>query len=135
MLFGKEHVDRYIATDGAEGHEWQGTTALLLTTTGRKSGEPRTTPLIYQRHGDDLLVVASKGGSDQPPLWYLNLRENPEVEVQVLGDRFRARARTATPEEKPELWSIMTAAWPAYDEYTKKTDREIPVVVLERITS
>ncbi|GAA3408333.1 nitroreductase family deazaflavin-dependent oxidoreductase [Streptosporangium vulgare] len=135
MLFGKEHVDRYIATNGAEGHEWQGTTALLLTTIGRKSGEPRTTPLIYQRHGDDLLVVASKGGSDQPPLWYLNLRENPEVEVQVLGDRFRARARTATPEEKPELWSIMTAAWPAYDEYTKKTDREIPVVVLERITS
>lgn len=135
MLFGKEHVDRYIATDGAEGHEWQGTTALLLTTTGRRSGEPRTSPLIYQRHGDDLLVVASKGGSDKPPLWYLNLQENPEVEVQVLGDRFRARARTATPEEKPELWSIMTAAWPAYDEYTKKTDREIPVVVLERITS
>ncbi|WP_436757409.1 nitroreductase family deazaflavin-dependent oxidoreductase [Streptosporangium sp. V21-05] len=135
MLFGKEHVDRYIATDGAEGHEWQGTTALLLTTVGRKSGEPRTSPLIYQRHGDDLLIVASKGGADEPPLWYLNLRENPEVEVQVLGDRFRARARTATPEEKPELWSIMTAAWPAYDEYTKKTDREIPVVVLERITS
>ncbi len=135
MLFGKEHVDRYRATDGAEGHEWQGTTALLLTTTGRKSGEPRTTPLIYQRHGDDLLVVASKGGSDEPPLWYLNLQENPEVEVQVLGDRFRARARTATPEEKPEMWSIMTAAWPAYDEYTKKTDREIPVVVLERVTS
>ncbi|MGS2641303.1 nitroreductase family deazaflavin-dependent oxidoreductase [Streptosporangium sp. LJ11] len=135
MLFGKEHVDRYRATDGAEGHEWQGTTALLLTTTGRKSGEPRTTPLIYQRHGDDLLVVASKGGSDEPPLWYLNLQENPEVEVQVLGDRFRARARTATPEEKPEMWSIMTAAWPAYDEYTKKTEREIPVVVLERVTS
>ncbi|MEU8379950.1 nitroreductase family deazaflavin-dependent oxidoreductase [Streptosporangium sp. NPDC048865] len=135
MLFGKEHVDRYRATGGAEGHEWQGTTALLLTTTGRKSGEPRTSPLIYQRHGDDLLVVASKGGSDKPPLWYLNLQENPEVEVQVLDDRFRARARTATPEEKPELWSIMTAAWPAYDEYTKKTDREIPVVVLERITS
>lgn len=135
MLFGKEHVDRYLATDGAEGHEWQGTTALLLTTTGRRSGEPRTSPLIYQRHGDDLLIVASKGGADEPPLWYLNLRENPEVEVQVLGDRFRARARTATPEEKPELWSIMTAAWPAYDEYTKKTDREIPVVVLERIAS
>ncbi|GAA4191584.1 nitroreductase family deazaflavin-dependent oxidoreductase [Streptosporangium oxazolinicum] len=135
MLFGKEHVARYRATDGAEGHEWQGTTALLLTTTGRRSGEPRTTPLIYQRHGDDLLVVASKGGSDEPPLWYLNLQENPEVEVQVLGDRFRARARTATPEEKPELWSIMTAAWPAYDEYTQKTSREIPVIVLEPVTS
>jgi deazaflavin-dependent oxidoreductase (nitroreductase family) len=135
MLFGKEHVDRYRATDGAEGHEWQGTTVLILTTTGRRSGERRSTPLIYQRHGDDLLVVASKGGDDNPPLWYLNLQADPEVEVQVLGDRFRARARTATPQEKPEMWSIMTAAWPAYDEYQTKTDREIPVVVLERVTS
>lgn len=135
MLFGKEHVDRYRATDGAEGHEWQGTTALILTTTGRKSGEQRDTPLIYQRHGDDYLVVASKGGADAPPSWYLNLQSNPEVEVQVLGDRFTARARTATAEEKPELWPIMAAAWPAYDEYQTKTDREIPVVVLERVSS
>ncbi|MER6826194.1 nitroreductase family deazaflavin-dependent oxidoreductase [Streptosporangium sp. NPDC000563] len=132
MLFGKEHVARYQATDGAEGHEWQGTTTLILTTVGRKSGERRSTPLIYQRHGDDLLVVASKGGADDPPLWYLNLQADPEVEVQVLGDRFKARARTATPEEKPEMWSIMAAAWPAYDEYQTKTEREIPVVVLER---
>ncbi|WP_326823780.1 nitroreductase family deazaflavin-dependent oxidoreductase [Streptosporangium sp. NBC_01756] len=135
MLFGKEHVDRYRATDGAEGHEWQGTTALILTTTGRKSGEQHDTPLIYQRHGDDYLVVASKGGADAPPSWYLNLQSNPEVEVQVLGDRFTARARTATAEEKPELWPIMAAAWPAYDEYQTKTDREIPVVVLERVSS
>ncbi|MFF5111066.1 nitroreductase family deazaflavin-dependent oxidoreductase [Streptosporangium sp. NPDC000509] len=132
MLFGKEHVERYQATDGAEGHEWQGTTTLILTTVGRKSGERRSTPLIYQRHGDDLLVVASKGGADDPPLWYLNLQADPEVEVQVLDDRFKARARTATPEEKPEMWSIMAAAWPAYDEYQTKTEREIPVVVLER---
>ncbi|GAA3104563.1 nitroreductase family deazaflavin-dependent oxidoreductase [Streptosporangium carneum] len=135
MLFGKEHVERYRATDGAEGHEWQGTTALILTTTGRRTGERRDAPLIYQRHGDDYLVVASNGGADAPPTWYLNLRADPEVEVQVLGDRFRARARTATPEEKPELWPIMTAAWPAYDEYQTKTDREIPVVVLERLPS
>ena len=134
-LFGKEHVERYRATDGAEGHEWQGTVTLLLTTTGRKSGEQRETPLIYQRHGDDYLVVASKGGADAPPSWYLNLQANPEVEVQVLGDRFAARARTATAEEKPELWKIMAATWPAYDEYQKKTDREIPVVVLERVSS
>lgn len=135
MLYGKEHVTRYQATDGAEGHDWQGTTALILTTTGRKSGERRDTPLIYQRHGDDLLVVASKAGTDDPPLWYLNLQADPEVGVQVLGDRFTARARTATPEEKPELWRIMTAAWPAYDDYQAKTSREIPVVVLERVTS
>ncbi|HXA58642.1 MAG TPA: nitroreductase family deazaflavin-dependent oxidoreductase [Streptosporangiaceae bacterium] len=133
MLFGDEHVKRYRATDGAEGHDWQGTTVLLLTTTGRRTGQPRTLPLIYQKHGDDHLVVASKGGSDQPPAWYLNLEANPEVEVQVHGDRFTARARTATAAEKPELWKIMTATWPAYDEYQTKTDRDIPVVVLERV--
>lgn len=133
MLFGDEHVKRYLATDGAEGHDWQGTTVLLLTTTGRRTGQPRTLPLIYQKHGDDHLVVASKGGADQPPAWYLNLEANPEVEVQVHGDRFTARARTATAEEKPELWTIMTATWPAYDEYQTKTDRDIPVVVLERL--
>ena len=132
MLFGQEHVSRYRETDGAEGHEWQGTTVLLLTTTGRHSGEKHTTPLIYQRHGDDYLIVASKGGSDAPPAWYLNLEADPQVEVQVLGDRFAARARTAGPEEKPELWRTMTAAWPAYDDYQRKTSRDIPVVVLER---
>jgi deazaflavin-dependent oxidoreductase (nitroreductase family) len=133
MLFGKEHVRRYVETDGAEGHDWQGTVTLILTTTGRKSGEPRSTPLIYQPYGKDLLVVASKGGSDQPPLWYQNIQADPEVRVQVKGDKFRARARTATPEEKPDMWRTMTAVWPDYDEYQTKTDREIPVVVLERI--
>jgi deazaflavin-dependent oxidoreductase (nitroreductase family) len=132
MLFGQDHVDRYVDTDGEEGHEWQGTTVLILTTTGRRSGEERPTPLIYQRHGDDYLVVASKGGSPEPPAWYLNLQADPEVQVQVKGDRFAARARTAQPDEKPELWQTMTAVWPAYDEYQTKTDREIPVVVLER---
>ncbi len=130
-LFGKEHVDLYRATDGAEGHEWEGTQTLLLTTKGRRSGQQRTTPLIYAPDGDSFTVVASKGGSDEPPAWYLNLSENPEVEVQVKGDRFKARARTASTEEKPELWRTMAAEWPAYDEYQKKTDREIPVVVLE----
>lgn len=132
-LFGQEHVDRYRETDGAEGHEWEGTQTLLLTTTGRKSGEERTTPLIYGTVGDSLLVVASKGGSDEPPAWYLNLTENPEVEVQVKADRFKARARTATAEEKPEFWRRMVAEWPSYDEYQANTDREIPIVVLDRI--
>lgn len=133
MLFGKEHVKRYVETDGAEGHDWQGTTVLILTTTGRKSGEPRSTPLIYQRHGDDVLVVASNGGADAPPLWFRNLEADPEVQVQVKGDRFTARARTATAEEKPGMWRTMAAVWPAYNEYQTKTDREIPVVVLERV--
>ncbi|GAA3103993.1 nitroreductase family deazaflavin-dependent oxidoreductase [Streptomyces rectiviolaceus] len=132
MLFGKEHVKRYVETDGAEGHDWQGTTVLILTTTGRKSGEQRSTPLIYRPHGDAVLVVASNGGADAPPLWYRNLEADPEVQVQVKGDRFTARARTATPEEKPDMWRTMAATWPAYDEYQTKTDREIPVVVLER---
>jgi deazaflavin-dependent oxidoreductase (nitroreductase family) len=131
-LFGQEHVDRYEATDGEEGHDWRGTTTLILTTKGRKSGETRKNPLIYQEHDGDYLVVASKGGWDKPPGWYLNLEANPDVGVQVKGDRFDARARTATPEEKPEMWKKMAATWPAYDEYQEKTDREIPVVVLER---
>ena len=96
------------------------------------SGAERRNALIYGRHGEDYLIVASKGGTEEPPAWYLNLEANPEVQVQVLGDRFTARARTATPEEKPELWRTMTAEWPAYDEYQQKTEREIPVVVLER---
>ncbi|MEZ0075410.1 nitroreductase family deazaflavin-dependent oxidoreductase [Planotetraspora sp. GP83] len=133
MLFGQEHVRRYVETDGEEGHDWQGTTVAILTTTGRKSGEKRSTPLIYRPYGGAYLVVASKGGSDDPPLWYLNLQADPEVELQVKGERFRARARTATPEEKPDMWRTMTAAWPDYDVYTTKTSREIPVVVLERV--
>lgn len=132
MLFGKEHVERYEETDGAEGHDWQGTTALILTTRGRRSGETRRTPLIYQRNGDDVLVVASRGGDPKPPAWYLNLREDPQVGVQIEDDRFTARARDATDAERAELWPVMTAAWPDYDEYQKKTDRPIPIVVLER---
>lgn len=133
MLFGNEHVERYVATDGEEGHDWQNTTVLILTTIGRKSGEQRSTPLIYRPYGDDVLVVASNGGADQPPLWYRNIEANPEVQVQVKGDRYTARARTATPQEKPDMWRTMAATWPAYDEYQSKTDREIPVVVLERV--
>ena len=133
MLFGEEHVRRYVETDGAEGHEWQGTITLLLTTTGRKTGKKHTTPLIYQPYGDTYLVVASKGGAPRHPEWYLNLTANPEVEVQVLGDRFKARARTAKPEEKADMWKAMAATWPPYDEYQRKTDRDIPVVVLERV--
>jgi deazaflavin-dependent oxidoreductase (nitroreductase family) len=133
MLYGQEHVKRYRETDGEEGHIWQrDSTVALLTTTGRKSGEERTTPLIYGRAGDEYMVVASKGGSDEPPAWYLNLQEAPEADLQVKADRFKVKARDATPDEKPALWEQMTAQWPDYDEYQKQTDREIPVVILER---
>ena len=132
MLFGPEHVKRYLETDGEEGHDWRnGSPVLLLTTTGRRSGEERIAPLIYGRHGDDYLIVASRGGAPKPPAWYLNLRDDPTVGVQVKADRFTARARTATAEERPELWRTMTEIWPDYDTYQTKTDREIPVVVLE----
>ncbi len=132
MLYGEEHVKRYVETDGREGHDWNGTPVLILTTTGRRSGQRRSTPLIYGTHGADYLVVASKGGADDPPAWYLNLQADPEVRVQVLADKFTARARTATPEERPALWRQMTGIWPDYDTYQRKTERSIPVVILER---
>ena len=132
MLFGQEHVKRYVETDGVEGHDWQGVGTLILTTTGRHSGEQRSTPLIYGRHGDDYVVVASQGGAPSHPGWYLNLSAKPEVAVQVRGDRFSAKARTATSDERPELWQEMASIWPSYNDYQRKTDREIPLVVLER---
>jgi deazaflavin-dependent oxidoreductase (nitroreductase family) len=131
-LYGEEHIARYRETGGREGHDWRGTSTLLLTTKGRRSGEERTTPLIYGRHDGEYLIVASRGGADDPPAWYLNLRAEPRAEIQVRDERFPVRARDATPDEKPELWRIMTAEWPDYDNYQRKTDREIPVVVLER---
>ncbi len=132
-LYGAAHVRSYRETDGELGHDWKnGSSTLLLTTTGHRSGEERTIPLIYGRSGYDYLVVASNGGSPEPPAWFRNLEQQPEVDVQVLGDRFRARARTATEAEKPEMWREMVGHWPPYDDYQRKTDREIPVVVLER---
>ena len=132
MLFGDEHVARYRETDGKEGHDWQGTQTLILTTTGRKSGTQRDAALIYAPAGEAFAIVASKGGADQPPAWYLNLEAEPTVEVQVWGDRFKASARTAGAEEKAEIWPTLTKEWPDYDKYQQKTDREIPVVMLER---
>jgi len=88
--------------------------------------------VIFRPYGAAYLVVASNGGSDQPPAWYLNLQSNPTVHVQIKGDRFAAHARTASPEEKPGMWQVMAQVWPDYDRYQKSTGREIPVVVLER---
>ncbi len=135
VLFGQEHVDRYRATDGEEGHIWrEGSTILLLTTTGRRTGNETTTPLIYDRDGDgNAVIVASKGGAPEHPGWFRNIEKNPEVGVQILGEKFRARARVADGEERERLWRQMNDMWPHYDEYAEKTDREIPVVVLERL--
>lgn len=133
VLFGDEHVQRYIETDGADGYSWyRGTTILVLTTTGRRTGKQRQHALIFREDGDRYVVVASKGGAARHPEWYLNLKQHPDVEVQVKGERFAARARDATPDERPRLWAMMNEVWPDYDNYQQKTSREIPVVVLER---
>jgi deazaflavin-dependent oxidoreductase (nitroreductase family) len=127
-----DHMTKYLATNGEDGHIWRGVPTLLLTTTGRRSGKPLMLPLIYGTDGANYLVVASKGGAPTHPAWYVNLAANPEVEVQVGADRFKATARTADGAEKARLWKTMTAVWPAYDEYQGRTKRAIPVVVLER---
>jgi deazaflavin-dependent oxidoreductase (nitroreductase family) len=126
-------MQRYLETGGRDGHIWEGVATLLLTTRGRRSGESRTTPLIYGRAGERYLVVASRGGAPTHPDWYQNLAAHPEVQVQVMADRFKARARTATAAEKPALWKTMISIWPPYDEYQARTTREIPVVILERV--
>jgi proline iminopeptidase len=132
-LFGDEHVRRYRETGGDVGHIWkEDSTVLLLTTTGRKSGEQHTTPLIYAQDGDRYVIVASKGGAPDDPGWYRNLDKTPAVELQVKDDVFPARARTAEGEERDRLWQKANEVWPHYAEYQQKTDREIPVVVLER---
>jgi deazaflavin-dependent oxidoreductase (nitroreductase family) len=132
-LFGEEHVRRYRETGGDVGHIWRrGATTLLLTTHGRKTGQPTTTPLIYATDGDRYVVVASKGGAPAHPGWYRNLVKDPNVEVQVKDEVFGARARTAGGEEREQLWGLATRQWPDYDAYQTRTEREIPVVVLER---
>lgn len=132
-LHGEEHVKRYRETGGEVGHIWKkGSTVLLLTTTGRKSGEPRTTPLIYAQDGDRYVIVASKGGAPEHPGWFENLSKDPNVELQVRDEVFPARARVAEGEERERLWRKANEVWPHYEEYQEKTDREIPVVVLER---
>lgn len=131
-LFGQEHVRRYRETNGEVGHLWQGATVLLFTTKGRNSGEPRTTPLAYDRVGDDFLVLASNGGAPEHPGWYRNLATKTQVEVQVKGEVFGAQARTATGGERQRLWTLEARQHPDWDRFQAGTEREIPVVVLER---
>ena len=133
ILYGEEHVRRYRETDGEEGYDWrEGSKILLLTTTGRKSGKETTTPLIFAMDGGNPVIVASKGGAPEHPGWYKNLVKNPAAEVQILGETFPVRARDAEGEERERLWKLMNVEWPHYEEYQQKTDREIPVVILER---
>ena len=129
----KSHIRDYVESDGKKGHRWRGLPTLLLTTRGRKSGKLRRTALIYGRDGKNYLLVASNGGASTHPSWYLNLVENPEVELQVGADRFTARASTATGEEKARLWQLMIEIFPQYDQYQAKAGREIPLVTVEPV--
>jgi deazaflavin-dependent oxidoreductase (nitroreductase family) len=125
-----EQTRTYLASGGTEGHESNGVYTLLLATTGRRTGIPRRTCLIYGTAGEDFVVVASKGGADDDPAWFKNLRADPSVGVQVGGRRFTARARVASPAEREVLWPRMARVFPLYDEYAQKTTREIPIVLL-----
>lgn len=128
-----DHIRRYVATNGEDGHDWNGTQILLLTTTGRQSGKLRRSALIYGRDGEDFVIVASRGGHPSHPLWYLNLEANENVTVQVKGDIFAATASTVNDEsEYARLWNEMLKQWPSYAEYQEKTSRKIPLVRLRR---
>jgi proline iminopeptidase len=135
----RDHIRRYLASDGRDGHLWDSTVAggsgpvptLLLTTTGRKSGKSLLLPLIYGKTQKGYVIIASKGGAPAHPAWYLNLLAHPDANVQVEAKRFRARARTASGAERSALWDQMVRSYPPYTEYQKRTAREIPVVVLE----
>jgi deazaflavin-dependent oxidoreductase (nitroreductase family) len=126
------HLAEYLETNGERGSIYRGAPILILTTTGRTSGEPRSTPLIFGRDADSFIVVASLGGADHHPGWYRNLQAHPVADVQVMADRFHVRARTAGPDERPRVWELMVCVYPAYAEYQERTDREIPVVVLDQ---
>lgn len=128
-----DHVRRYVASDGKSGHRWSGMDTLLITTRGRKTGAQRRTALIYGRDGERYIVVASNGGKPRNPAWYLNLLATPEVQVQVGAEVFSARARPAAGAERTRLWAQMASIFPQYETFQKKTSREIPVVILERI--
>jgi deazaflavin-dependent oxidoreductase (nitroreductase family) len=127
-----KHIRQYVETDGKRGGRFYGHDALLITTRGRKSGMRRRTALYYGVDGDRYVLVASNGGSKGHPNWYLNLAADPAAEVQIGGEKFSARARTATGDERTRLWQLMAAIFPTYNQYQAKAKREIPVVVLER---
>ncbi|MEW2521228.1 nitroreductase family deazaflavin-dependent oxidoreductase [Actinacidiphila alni] len=123
----------YEESDGTEGTDLNGSPCLLLDYQGRRSGDWLRTVLIYGRDGDDYLIVASKGGAPEHPLWYLSLQANPEVHVRVLGERFTARAETLSAQDKARVWPHLLDVYAPYADYQKKTDREIPVVRLSRV--
>jgi len=131
-LFGDEHIRLYRETNGEQGYLWNGVPTLLLTTKGRKSGLPRTIPIIYVKVGEAYVIIGSQGGAPKHPFWYLNILADPHVELQVKSEKFAAVARSAQSPERERLWAEATKQWPNYDVYQTRTTRQIPVVVIER---
>jgi deazaflavin-dependent oxidoreductase (nitroreductase family) len=138
-----DHFNRYVSSGGTDGHMYTVTPpgyaemtvpSLLLTTIGRKSGEKFIFPLFYGVTGNSYIIVASKGGAPDHPGWYKNLVANPQVDVQVGSKKFEAKARTVTGEERARLWQEALKFWPPYADYEKKTERQIPVVVLDPVS-
>ena len=134
-LFVALQVFFYRLTGGKIGGTFRGAPVLLLTTTGRKTGKKRTTPLLYVIDGDDLAIVASNGGRPKDPSWFFNLKKNPEAEIQIKKDLNKVRAKQSSSDEKARLWPLLTKMYPTYNDYQKKTTREIPVVILKRIVT
>jgi len=121
----------YRRTDGKLGGVFQKSAVVLLTTTGRKTGQPRVSPLLYLRDGDRVILVASQGGREKNPLWYLNLKADPKVSVQIKDEVLQLRARDATAEEREHYWPKLVAMYPSFEDYQSWTDRVIPVVICE----
>jgi deazaflavin-dependent oxidoreductase (nitroreductase family) len=131
--FNEKIIDEFRGNGGKVGGAFEGSLLLLLQTTGAKTGRTRVKPLVYRRDGDRLVVFGTKGGSPTHPEWYYNIRANPRVTVEVGSDRFEADARVAPPDERDRLWRLQTQDVPVFADYQKRTDRTIPVVILERV--
>jgi deazaflavin-dependent oxidoreductase (nitroreductase family) len=129
--FMQDHIRRYLATDGEDGHLMNGFPCLVLTTVGKKSGEKRQAAVIYGQHGDSYVVIASKGGSDTPPAWFVNLAASGRGHIQVKAKKTDVVMRIAEGDEREKLWGMMTKIFPTYLEYQQKTERRLPVVVLD----
>jgi deazaflavin-dependent oxidoreductase (nitroreductase family) len=126
----RKHIEDYVKSGGSNGHEWKGVSTLLLTTRGRKTGRLHRTALIYGKDKSNYVIVASRGGHEDHPNWYLNLREDPKVRIQVGAEEFEATASDASGTERDRLWKLMVKIWPDYENYQTRTERVIPVVVL-----
>ena len=131
--FNRNLIDEFRNNNGKVTGVFENAPLLLLTTKGAKTGREHITPIVYTTDGDDVIVIASKGGAPNHPHWYLNLVANPDVTVELPGETYAAHARVAQGDERNRLYRAQADAMPNFDEYQRKTDREIPVVVLERV--